>query len=293
MIMYMKRIYAFAAVMLLALPLSAQSDRFFQRYNLLVSQLGPAGVGVETLLENWEKVDSSDRRMLVAKHEFYLTKSRSEQVVKKSSDKYLGMKPVLTLKDSLGNNVYYYQEAFYDDQLYGNALKAADRLIALYPDELDYRVLKAGDLVLYEKESPDMALSFLMDLIDEDAARTRPWNYDGQKQDDDFLKDVIQEYCREFYMIGSPQAMKAFLSLSRKMYKLYPDKICFLSNIGTWHLVAENDPKSALKCYSKVLKKSKDDETAIRNSIVAARRIGNVKLEKKYRQMLQNITEEN
>jgi len=53
----------------LAIPAAAQSqsaERYEQRYDLLVSQFGPAGVGVETVLDNWEKVDSTSAKYLYA-----------------------------------------------------------------------------------------------------------------------------------------------------------------------------------------------------------------------------------
>ena len=87
----MKYIYSIAALLLATLSLSAQNERFEQRYNLLVSKLGPAGVGIETLLDNWAKADSTDEKLLAARFDYYLIKSRSTEVVKKSTKKYLGM----------------------------------------------------------------------------------------------------------------------------------------------------------------------------------------------------------
>lgn len=264
----------------------AQSPNYESRYNLLVSQLGPAGIGIETLLQKWEAVDSTDRKMLLAKFDYYFTKSQSEQVVKKSQNKYLGMDPLLSLKDSTGTPVYYYKEQVYDDELFAKALKVADRLAAFYPDDLEYRFLKANALIAYEKESPDMATAYLSDLISQDQSRTRPWNYEGNKQDKNFFPDSMQEYCRTFYTIGSDAAMETFLSLSKHVGGLYPDMTCFVSNIATYYLVGKDDPKSALKYYAKVLKKVKDDEVALRNACIAARKAGNRKLELKYQQLL-------
>lgn len=272
--------------MLVSMSSNAQSQNFESRYNLLVSQLGPAGVGVETLLTKWEKADSTNKRMLLAKFDYYFAKSQTESIVQKPNKKYLGMDPLFSLKDSSNVSVYYYREVFYDDDLYASALKAADRLISLYPDDLDYRFLKANTLVAYEKESPDMALSYLLDLIRQDVSRVRPWNFEDKKMDPDFLPDAMQEYCRTFYLVGSDSSLDAFYTLSERLYELYPGMVCFLSNMATYHLVAKDDPKTALKYYGKVLKKVKDDETALRNSMVAARKSGNRKLEEKYRQQL-------
>ena len=154
----MKKIITAAVAALISLAASAQSEKYEQRYNLLVSKLGPDGVGVETVLKSWEQADSTDSKMLLAKFNYYFTKSQSSQVVAKPFRKFLGMEPVLTLKDSTGTDIYYYQEPFYDDELYGQAMKAVDKAIRLYPEKLDFRFLKANAYIAYDKESPDMAL---------------------------------------------------------------------------------------------------------------------------------------
>ena len=281
----MKYIYSIAALLLATLSLSAQSERFEQRYNLLVSKLGPAGVGIETLLDNWAKADSTDEKLLAARFDYYLIKSRSTEVVKKSTKKYLGMDPLLSLKDSLGADVYYYQDVVYDDELFGKAIHAADRAISLYPDKLEYRFMKANAYISYEKESPDMTLDYLMKLIDTNSKRTKLWNFEGKKSDEAFFQEAMQEYCYSFYLIGSPQAREAFYKLSSRMNELYPDNIAFVNNIGSYYLVAKEDPKTALKYYKKVLKKDPKDLVALQNGVIAARKTGNSKLEAKYRQM--------
>lgn len=282
----MKKIIYIAAFVLSVVTLSAQSDRFEQRYNLLVSKLGPAGVGIETLLDNWAKADSTDEKLLKARFNYYYAKSQRQEVVKKSSKKYLGMDPLLSLKDTTGADVYYYQESFFDDELFGHALKAADKAIEIYPDKIDYRFLKANAYISYEKESPDMALDYLLALAREDVSRKTPWVFEGKNTDAAFLTDAMQEYCYSFYQIGSSQAMNAFLALSEAMLKLHPECPTYMTNIGSYHMVAKEDCKTALKYYKKVLKKTPDDQAAIRNSAIAARKMGNSKLEAKYRDML-------
>lgn len=265
---------------------SAQTLNFQKRYELLTAQVGRSGVGVETLLEKWEKADSTDRDMLLAKFDYYYTKSQSEIVVVKPDKKYLGQDPLLSLKDSTGNKVYYFREVNYDDAVFSQALNTAERLISLYPDELDYRLLKANALISYEKDSPDMAHAYLSELISVNSSRTKPWNIEGKKMDEGFFPDAMQEYCRTFYSVGSGSSMKVFFALSERLSKLYPENMCFLNNIATYYMVAEDKPKLALKYYNKVLKKVKDDEVALRNSYVAARKCGNEKLMEKYRGLL-------
>ena len=266
--------------------ISAQTMNFQKRYELLVSRVGYSGVGVETLIKEWEKVDSTARDMLQARFDYYFSKSQTEKVVVKPQKKYLGMEPLLSLQDSLGNKVYYYREISYDDELFSKALATAEKLIALYPDELSNYFLKANALVAYEKENPDMAYAFLSDLITLDQNRTRPWNYNAEKMDAAFFPDAMQEYCGTFYNVGSSASRRVFYDLSVRLQKLYPDKLYFMNNIATYYLVQEHKPKTALKYYNKVLKKVKDDETSLRNCVIAARQCKDKKLEEKYRQLL-------
>lgn len=284
----MKKIIMFAAALLLsytAVMAQTESERYEQRYEMLASRLGPAGVGIETVLDNWAKVDSTNARMLLGRFSYYFTKAQTSEIVSKPQKKYLGMDPLLTLKDSLGNDVYYFQQNVFDDELYGQAIKAADKAISFWPDRLDFRFMKANAYIAYEKESPDMALAFLTALVDENVRRKGAWEYEGTAADPDFFEDAMQEYCYSFYTIGSDAAREAFLTLSQKLSGLYPGNAGFMNNIGSYYLV-KHEYKTALKYYDKVLKKHPSDYTAIQNGLIAARRLKSEKLEKKYLAMM-------
>lgn len=284
---FMRKLFLVFISSVLCLAASAQqSGNYEQRYNLLVSKLGPAGVGVETLLNNWEREDSTDVKMLTARFNYYLARSESQQVVTKSTNKYLGMDPILSLKDTTGQDVFYFQENIYDDELFGLAVKAADRAIRIHPDNLEFRFMKANAYIAYEKESPDMAFAYLNSLIDENMGRTRPWIYDGEETDEEFFQEAMQEYCYSFYRIGSPASYEAFYALSGKLSSKYPENVGYINNMGSYHLVVRSDYKTAYKYYDKVLKIRPDDNTAIRNGMLAARRQKNVKKEKKYLEMM-------
>ena len=271
--------------MAMAVSAMAQTaDRYRQRYEMLVNQFGPAGVGVETVLDNWAKVDSTSSDFLFARFSFYFTKAQTTEIVSKPEKKYLGMEPMLTLKDSTGTDVYYYQVNAFDDELYGKAIRAMDKAIVLYPERLDFRFMKANAYIAYEKESPDMALPYLLDLAGRE--KERKWTYEDQVIEKGFYEDALQEYCYSFYSIGTPAAYDAFLALSQKLASLYPDYLDFSNNIGSYHMIAKEDYKAALKQYAKVIKKDPSNYTAIKNSVLAARKMGNVKSEKKYLQML-------
>lgn len=271
--------------------MSAQTaERYEQRYDLLVSQFGPAGVGVETVLDRWAEVDSTNAKMLFARFRFLFTKAQTTSVVVRPEKKYLGMEPLLSLKDSLGNDAHYYQVNDFDDELYGLAIKTLDRAIAHHPDRLDFRCVKANAYIAYEKDSPDMALAYLLDLADANVKRAgRQWVYELEKVDDAFFADAMQEYCYSFYSLGTPSAHDAFLRLSQKLSSLYPANTDFLDNIGSYYLIVKQDYKNAYKYYNKALKIDPKDETAMRNALTAARKQKNAKLEKKYRAMLDEL----
>ena len=281
----MKRIAILIAASLLTLTAFAQAERYEQRYNMLVSKMGYDGVGVETLLDNWAKSDSTDARMLLGRFNYYFTKSQSGQIVAKPTKKYLGMDPLFTLKDSTGTDMFYYQELQYDDELYGKAIKAADKAIGIYPEKLDFRFLKANAYIAYEKHSPDMAIAYLLSIVEESRTR-KVWLYGEEQADQKFFSEAMLEYCYSFYSIGTPAAMDAFLALSEKMTEIDPKNPSFINNIGTYYLVGKQDYKTALKYYNKVLKAYPEDYTAIKNCVILARKQNNVKLEKKYLNLL-------
>ena len=225
--------------------------------------------------------------MLIGKFSYYMDKSRTTSVVKKDQKRYLGENPVLTLKDSTGNDVYYFQEDTFDDELFGQAQKALEKAIQLNPDRLDMRILKVASLIGYEKESPDMALSDLKSLIIYNETQHPKWEYPGvEKVDETFFSATVQEYCYLFFRYASPVSYEAFRELSATMVSYQPSDVLFLDNLGSYYLVVKHDNKTALKYYTKVLKIKADDITAIKNIIIMARNSDNVKLEKKYLPLL-------
>ena len=252
----------------------AQNQDFERKYNLLVGQGGLAGVGVETILDRWEESDPDNVKMLAARFNYLLTKSQSTEVVSRSEPKYLGMDPVLSLRDS----IYVYQVPVYDDTLYGEAISAVDKAISVHPRRLEFRFLKANALMSYEKESPDMALSNLLALAREFADGEGTWTYDGEEAGPEFFQQAMQEYCVTFYTMSTPATLEAFSRLSQTMSSLYPKNHEFIRNIGTYNLTVRRDYKAALKYYGKVLKICPDDYAALKNSVIAARYMGNKKL---------------
>ena len=266
------------------------ASEYSTRYQMLVDKFGPTGLGIETVILKWETDYPEDMDMLRAKFSYYLTKSISTEVVSRDSDRYLGQKPLMSLKDSLGNDVYYFQENIFDEELFSTAIQTVDKSISLKPLDLSLRINKITALLSYEKEEPDLAAQTLRSLVDYNGTSHPKWTYADTAVDDEFFCGAVQEYCYSFFKTGSPTSFEAFLSISERMASLYPKNPLYQDNIGSYYQVYKKDEKQALKYYGKALKLDPNDYTAVKNCIIIARRQKNTKLEKKYLQTLVKIT---
>lgn len=254
------------ALLLSCMAAAAQyAGQFRERYTKQVKAVGADGVGVEYILNSWEKAFPDDCDMLEARHEYYLAKSRSEEIKEMPSPRYLGQKPVLTLKDSLGRDVNYFVVPQFSDSLFRLSQEYIDKAIRLQPDALMYRFDKITALAAYEKDSPDMAATAMLDLIDYDASEHPSWTFRGESVSREEFEEAVQEYCYLFYKVGSANSYDSFRILSERMLKLNPKSTLFMNNLGAYWQVARRDDKKAAKYYKKVLKLAPGDETAKAN----------------------------
>ena len=249
------------------------SEEFQARYERLVRNVGYAGVGVETLLDRWEEAFPDEISVPMARFKYFFEKARRTEILPKPGQKkFLGNQPVMTLKDSDGNDVPYFEENFFDDELFGEAVRVLDQQIAARPDELRFRYLKISALSDYEKERPDMAAAELKALIERNASARPAWTLDGASVGEDIFQQGVGEYCYDFFQTGSPDSYEYFREISERMSKLYPKNPVFLDNIGSYWQVAKGDDKQAAKYYKRALKLEPDDFAANRNLQIIERK---------------------
>ena len=55
--MIMNKILCALTALSMSLSVFAQTSDYKRRYDILLDRVGPAGVGMETLIENWSKVE--------------------------------------------------------------------------------------------------------------------------------------------------------------------------------------------------------------------------------------------
>lgn len=274
----MKRIVIVAAMLFVSALASAQSsEEFLARYQRQVKMLGAAGVGVEPIIDKWEEAFPEDGSMLEARFLYFYMKGQSTEVVKKDEDRYLGKKPILTLPDSLGRDVHYFEETMFVDSLFARSQNAIDKAISCHPDDIQYRLDKISSLFAYEKESPDLAYAELVSMIDRNTASHPAWKYNGEDLSEDEFVDIVQEYCSSFFKIGTPNGYELFLAISQKMNKLYPQNAAFVGNIGSYWFIGKNNYRKAQSFYRKALKLDPADVAANRNMKILEKKMASGK----------------
>ena len=261
-------------------------EEFLRRYNNLTDRVGAAGVGVETLLNKWEAAYPEDVQQMLARFSFYFTRCQTSHVEQMAQDRYLGREPILPMTDSLGNKCNYFEVTDYDEELYALANLAIDQAIAAKPNQLDYRLVKIDAMMAFEKGSPDMTLQQLKALADVHFKQHPAWEYGGMESvDNEQFKAFMQDYCVALFRLGTPGGSEAFKSFSEYLLTYCKDDPLYVNNLGSYYLT-KKDFKKAQKYFDQVLKKDPSDMTALRNGILMARTKKDVKMEKKYLELM-------
>ena len=192
----MKRILV---LLFIALPLLAgaqetlQKEEYLRRYNNLTERVGPAGLGVETLLNKWEAAWPEDPYLWVARFNFSFSRCRTSRVVEMPVDKYLGQPPLIPMTDSLGVKHNYFEVYDYDEDLFAAANTAIGQAITLKPWRLDWRMARIDALFAFEKDRPEMTLQELKALADKHYKEHPVWEMDGM---DGVSEEVAKEAMR-------------------------------------------------------------------------------------------------
>lgn len=243
------------------------TENFLKRYNVLVGRVGFAGVGVQTLLDSWGRADSTDINYMVARYNFYIDRAQKDTVVKNSLPRYLGMDPIMSLTDSTGRKLYYYQETLYDKGLFRKAMYYLDKAIEKNNVRFDLYDTKADILMGYGKADASESSAFIMKMIQRNYTGKTVWETAqvGHKVSVEEFENTIINYCYTFYKVGSPSTMEAFFNISSAMVKQKSANSAFLDNLGAYYLIRKKDYKKAAKMYRQALKMNPDDKIAIKN----------------------------
>jgi len=283
----MKRtLILFLAALLPLMAVAQTPDDFQRRYNNLTERVGNAGLGVETLLSQWEAAFPEDANLWRARFLLCIEQAREVSYIRLDADRYLGREPLVAYTDSLGVRSNIFEDISYEPTRFAEAEKALGQAIRLQPGDLDLRLAKVAALMAYEKESPEMATRELCGLVDYNYLSKPEWTCLGEAVDEETFLAMVQDYCVGFFRLNTPTGFEAFRLVSEKVLRYRPDHPLYLDNLGSYWLVGKHEPKKALKYYNKVLKAHPDDLTAIRNGILLARSEKDVKLEKKFLAML-------
>lgn len=267
----MRRYLIPVLLLLSAAVCNAQTD-FQRNYERQVRNVGYSGVGVETILDGWEAAEPDNIAMKEGRINYYFNKGQRSEVIVKDTRKYLGAEPLISVRDSLGRAVNYFEVTVFDDEQFTLCQKYIDKCIADHPHELLFRENKISTLMAYEKESPDLAFSQLSDLVAQYPLETG-WTLMGEPETEEDFINMVEQYCYAFYLIGTPAGYRCFRDISSIMLKSHPKNVNFINNIGSYYLVAEDNPKQAVKYYKKALKIEPDNSAALQNMRIAEKRI--------------------
>lgn len=263
----MKKIFCFILFAAAAFFSAAAqpNQNYLSLYNKLVDRVGFSGVGVDNLLNKWYKADSLDLNVMVARFNYHYSKSVRDTVISTTAKKYLGKAPIMTLKDTAGVAYNYFNESLFNETEFGNALRFLDKAIALDNTRMDLHILKANALLSFEKDSPDLTLEFLKDIAAKNYGKSYKWSYPDMELDKDYISALMQDYCYEFYKLGTPQGYEAFRILSEAMTKYEPKNPGFVNNLGSYYYVVKGKTSKAKKFYTKALKLDPEDAIAKKN----------------------------
>lgn len=270
--MMKKTFFIFAALLLTLLSNAQTSENFLARYNSLIARVGYSGVGVETLIDRWEKADPVDVNHMIARFNFYLDKSERDTVVVSYKQGYLGLEHVLELKDSLGRKTYLFREPLYDEVLFAKAMESLDDAIAMDNTRLDFLITKAETLSYYEKEHPARSADLVLDLVSRHFSAGSKWECSEMEVNDEIFLSSVQKFCVAFFNVGSPDSYEAMRKISALVLKFRPKEVNFINNMGAYYASCKKNDKKALKYYTQAQKLDPSDAVSRQNIGLIQRR---------------------
>lgn len=252
--------------------LAQTTEDYLSRYNALVNRVGVSGLGVDLLLTRWEKADPVDINHMIARGSYHLYRARKDSVVAYHKAAFMGMEPILTTKDSLGRNTYFYSVPNYQPEEFALAMEALDNALVHDNTRLDLMLSKADALKDFEYTTPDQCVDYIISIIDKHFGAKMVWTLPGggHVTEEDFLEEM-QNYCNIFFRTDSQASLEAFRKVSEAVLKYRPKSAPFIDNIGAYW-ASRKDDKKAMKYYKNALKADPDDAIAKQNIALIEKR---------------------
>lgn len=257
----------------------AQTD-YRASYERQVKMVGYAGAGVEGIILKWEAEQPDNIEVRAARINYHFFKGQTTAAIMLSQPKYLGAEPITNLRDSLGNAVGIFEDKVFDTDQFAECQVCIDRAIEDYPSELLFRENKVTTLMAFEKENPEMAFGELLKLLDFHKKQKPEWTFVGEPVSEEDFAGEMQQYCFEFYKIGTPESYEYFRRLSEQLSKAFPKTADFVANQASYYMVVKKDYKKAVKLYDKALKIDPTNQASIQNRKIAVRKIEESKKKK-------------
>jgi len=223
------------------------------------------------LLKTWEKDQPNNPELLIAYFNFYIYKSKKEQI-RLSADQPSSESLKPSSQDTSGKpDAFMYSETYYDPKTMDTAFQYLDKGIKLNPDRLDMRFGKI--YMLENMQQYEIFTNEIVKAIDRSSLNNNIWLWTDNKpldQPKDFMLSSIQDYIFQIYDTEDDDLLPYMKQISEAILKYYPDHIASLSNISIVHMIFKEYDK-ALENLLKAEKLKADDTVVLSNIAYAYR----------------------
>ncbi|MFL9842798.1 tetratricopeptide repeat protein [Flavobacterium rhizosphaerae] len=254
----MKQTFILIALLLLCYTGKAQN---LTEFNQLLKD--GDSIAQKQFLEKWEKTGTDNPDFYVACFNYYVNKSRKENITFQNDE---GEGESFVILDSLNNKAgYLNSRVIYNEKDAKKALQYIDKGIDKFPERLDMRfgeVYFLGKLEEYEKFTGS-----IIKTIDYSATIKNAWLWKGNQPLDDakaFMLGSVQDYVVQLYNTGQDALFDNIRRIAEAVLKHYPDHVESLSNLSIAYMM-QNKTDKALEALLKAEKLAPEDTIVLGN----------------------------